>query len=684
MSTAASATPHGCVCGSTRPYAACCGSGDARNAAVERLFAEAIRRHQHGQIPEAEQAYQRVLAAAPEHPGALYFLGASLLERGKAKDARPYLVKSLALQPERDARAYHALGLSAHMCGELPAAQEAYQQSLTLDPSQTEVRNNLALVLRKLGKLDEAVHIIESVSAPAGSVPSTMQILTKANLLVDQGRTDEAIEYFQKILEERPDDFAVLNNLGALLNQLQRYDEGMALLNQAESQLQIYAADLHYNRGRGLQNLNKLDEAVTEFEKVLAQSPRYFRAYSSWALLEEQRHNLERAAELARQALAIDAHHPENIPATVILSKAFRRQREHDKALEMLRAVDLTAASPGLRANYYFELGTLLDAQHDYDAAFTAFVEANRASLSSRRKQYEPQKHRELAGRLMDFFTPERVRAMGQLSPAPQPNLAQPIFITGFPRSGTTLVEQILSAHPQLHAGDELHYINELVGGIASNMLTTTQRYPECLTEAARPEQHDVFERLRGYYLDRARLQGVLSDDVRRFTDKMPLNEWHLGLIHLMFPGVPIIHVVRHPLDSCLSSFFQELSHGGYCSYDLTTVAQHYAQTFRLTEHYRTQLPLKFLRIRYEDLVGDLENHVRLLLDLVGVPFDERCLAFHESKRVARTASYAQVTQKLYTSSQYRYRRYRKQIEPMIPILEPIIRELGYEIEGAI
>ena len=255
MSTAANVTIPGCVCGSARPYAACCGAGDARNAAVERLYAEAIRRHQHGQIPEAEQAYHRVLSAAPDHPGALYFLGASLLERGNAQDARPYLMRSLALQPDRDARAYHALGLSAHMAGELPAALEAYQRSLALDPSQTEVRNNLAMVLRKLGKVDEAVQIIESVPAATGSLPSTMQILTKANLLVDQGRTDEAIEYFQKILEERPDDFAVLNNLGALFNQLHRHEEGMALLNQAESQLRIYAADLHYNRGRGLQQV---------------------------------------------------------------------------------------------------------------------------------------------------------------------------------------------------------------------------------------------------------------------------------------------------------------------------------------------------------------------------------------------------------------------------------------------
>lgn len=685
MNLASTTTPI-CACGSQRPYSTCCGAGDPRNATVLKSYAEAIRMHQHGRSADAVVAYQRVLAQAPEHPGALYFLGAALLEAGDAKAARPWLERALAVQPERDAKAYHALGLAAHMMDDLPAAIDAYRRALTLDPALTEVRNNLAVALRKRGQLDEAARIMTSAPVATGSLPSTTHILTKANLLIEQGRTAEAVQYFQGILADRPDDFAVLNNYGALLNQLHRYDEGLTLLNQAEEQLRLYVSDLHYHRGRALKGLNRLDEAVAEFEKVLKHDPAYFRAYSTWAVLEEQRHDLVRAAELARQALAIDAKQPENISAIVILSKYHRRQKKLTEALETLRATEnIAAATPGIQGNYYFELGTVLDAQGDYVAAFDAFTRANAASLSAWRAHYDAERFQKLAGRLMTFFTRERVQAMGQLSPAARPDLPAPIFVTGFPRSGTTLVEQILGAHPEIEAGDELPYLGELTsGGIIRNQLLTAEEYPECLAEMAHPQNHSSLESFRDYYLNRAARAGIPSPGIQRFTDKMPLNEWYLGLIQLIFPNAPVIHVVRHPLDSCLSSFFQELTHGGYCSYDLVTAAQHYALTYRLVEHYRTELPLRFLRIRYEDLVDDFENNVRKLLDFVGMPFDERCLAFYESKRVARTASYAQVTQKLYTSSQYRYRRYRKQIEPMIPILEPIIRELGYEIEGAI
>jgi hypothetical protein len=161
----------------------------------------------------------------------------------------------------------------------------------------------------------------------------------------------------------------------------------------------------------------------------------------------------------------------------------------------------------------------------------------------------------------------------------------------------------------------------------------------------------------------------------------MPLNETHLGLIALMFPEAPLIHVMRHPLDVVLSVFSNLLTHGFYCAYALETAARHYVLTMDLVEHYRSEMTLKYLPVRYEDIVDDQEENVRRLLHFVGENFDERCLSFHENRRYARTASYAQVTERLYDRSRYRYRHYLKQLEPAIRILEPTIERLGYRLD---
>jgi hypothetical protein len=161
----------------------------------------------------------------------------------------------------------------------------------------------------------------------------------------------------------------------------------------------------------------------------------------------------------------------------------------------------------------------------------------------------------------------------------------------------------------------------------------------------------------------------------------MPLNETHLGLIALIFPSAPLLHVIRHPLDVVLSVFSNNLTHGYNCAFALETAARHYLLVSELVEHYRAQTTLRYLPVRYEDILDRQRESVERMLEFIGEPFDESCLSFHENRRYARTASYAQVTEPLYDRSRYRYRHYLKQLEPVIPLLEPVIRRLGYAIE---
>jgi hypothetical protein len=193
-------------------------------------------------------------------------------------------------------------------------------------------------------------------------------------------------------------------------------------------------------------------------------------------------------------------------------------------------------------------------------------------------------------------------------------------------------------------------------------------------------DHREDLDNLRDHYLRKVAQLDILRPGARWFTDKLPLNETDLGLIGLLFPESPILHVTRHPLDVVLSVYSNLLTHGYFCAYALESAALHYVRIMDLVDHYCSQMTLRYQRVRYEGIVEDQEASIRSVLDFIGEPFDPACLAFHENRRYARTASYAQVTEKLYDRSRYRYRHYLKELAPVIPLLQPVIDRLGYVV----
>jgi hypothetical protein len=216
---------------------------------------------------------------------------------------------------------------------------------------------------------------------------------------------------------------------------------------------------------------------------------------------------------------------------------------------------------------------------------------------------------------------------------------------------------------------------------IMPRMMASPLGYPEALAELWMGDQREGLDNLRDYYLQRVRQIGVLREGAMRFTDKMPLNETHLGLIALMFPDAPLIHVLRHPLDIMVSACSTHFTHGFFCAYDLETAARHYVRVMDLVRHYRAEMKLNYLSIRYEQLVANEESSVRMILAFIGEDYHSSCLNFHENRRYARTASYAQVTEPLYDRSVYRYRNYLRQLRSALSILQPTIESLGYPID---
>ena len=432
----------------------------------------------------------------------------------------------------------------------------------------------------------------------------------------------------------------------------------------------ILLANLAWN----LKTQGKIKEARRLYEESAERAPDVPQTMLGWARTEEADRQFESAAAILDRAQGTFPDDPGLLLARAVL---MRRTENYEQALEILQTVANTRTG-GLGSDELLEKGALLDRMGRYEEAFAAFEEGKRLTRELTKTRYQSEQARQFSGRLSGFFTAKRLATLPRVTDSD--NQTKPIFVLGFPRSGTTLVEQMLSAHPRISAGDELPLISEMTG-MMPGMFGSPLLYPEALAELWMADYRDGLDKLRDYYLDQVHHREIVKPGAAWLTDKMPLNEMHLGLIALLFPTAPLVHVLRHPLDVVLSVFATQLTHGFCCSYELETAARHYVLITHLVEHYRREMALRYLAIRYEDVVDHQEATVRRLLNFIGEPFDEGCLRFHENFRYAHTASYAQVAEKLYDRSIFRYRNYMAQLEPIIPILQPVIEQLGYKVD---
>ncbi len=500
-----------------------------------------------------------------------------------------------------------------------------------------------------------------------------------ARLLMQSGNLDEAEVHARNAVRTAPTSPVAHNLMGMITTEANRPRLGefhyRRVLELSGGRDAILLANLAWN----LKTQGRVAEARALYEESVAAAPDIVQSLLGWARMEEADRNFVRATELLDRAEALQ---PRNNNIRLTRAVVHGRRQEYDQALAVLDSMGPQSgaggAPAGLGPNELLEKGRLLDRIGRYDEAFAAFDEGKRAARLALGHGYLDQAADTLIARLRGFFTANRLRITpraGVRSDRPQP-----VFILGFPRSGTTLTEQILTAHQRICAGDELPLIHEITH-IMPRMLNSPLTYPEALSELWMGDQHEGLDNLRDYYLQRVAQLGILEAGADWFTDKMPLNETNLGLISLLFPQAPLIHVLRHPLDVVLSVFSNHLSHGFHCASELVTAARHYVRVMDLVEHYKTEMVLRYMPIRYEDIVDDQEASVRRMLDFIGAGFDPACLAFTENRRYARTASYAQVTEPLYDRSRFRHRHYHRHLAPVVAILEPVIRRLGYAIE---
>ena len=561
----------------------------------------------------------------------------------------------------------------AHRQGAIDVAERLCLDVLELAPDRPGALSILFQIRKDQGRHAAAEALLRRIVALDPNNFAATNELTL--LLMARGAIQEAEVHARNAIRIAPQTPQAHNLMGMIMTEAQRPAIGeyhyRKVIELSGTRDPILLANLAWN----LKNQGRMEEGRALYQESAAAAPEIRQTLLGWARLEEADRKFDAAAEILDR---MDRLWP-NDPG-VLLSRAvlLGRMKRYDEALRMLDRLAALNDDGRLGPNELAEKGRLLDQLGRYDDAYAAFAEGKRYARDATGNVYQDAHAENLIARLGGFFIAGRLATLPRARE--RTDIAQPIFVLGFPRSGTTLVEQTLSAHPSIVAGDELPLIND-IAGLMPRMLNSPLGYPEALAELWMGDQRDGLDNLRDYYLQKVAQMGIITPQARWFTDKMPLNETHLGLIALLFPQSPLIHVIRHPLDIMVSAMANHFSHGLFCASALETAALHYVRVMDLVQKYRAEMALRYLPIRYENMVDDQEATVRAILSFVGEPFDERCLAFHQNQRYARTASYAQVTEKLYDRSRFRYRHYRAHLAPVIPILQPVIERLGYTIE---
>jgi len=600
------------------------------------------------------------------------------LMQGNHSLATTLLRQAIEMDPS-NIDAQHFLGMAIAFGGNENEGIMRIRASISAQPSNPLFRFNLAHWLEKTGNGNAAMReLMQAISLKPDYHQARYQLV---KLAMERHMHALAKLHLDALLSVEPQNPELRYRLATTLLQLKEYTamerEFRSLLAQAQNN-----TELHMRLGEGLRTIGRFDEAKAEFETVLGIEPGNAEAYYELALLEERRHNIDESDRLAQVGLNL---HPHDGFLLLAKSRARRRLGKMSEALDLLQQIASSNAKESCRVSAYYEMGAILDKQKRYDEAFAAFDQANsidRMQLSDPETGmfYNKETNKGWFESLRAFYTRDRLKALLPFLPRTAAG-PQPLFIVGFPRSGTTLTEQMLSAHSKIHGGDELAGLNLIEEHAAAQTVNNLQPYPTCLAAIPLAGNQDVLLKLRDYYLHVAGESQAINPDKPLFTDKMPLNENHMGLIRILFPASPIVHVVRHPLDVILSCFTNQLYHGNACALSLDTLAYHFNETWRLVDHYVAEMDLRYVRLRYEDLLDDPESEMRRLFDFIGEDWDPRCLEFHKSSRVARTASYAQINQPLYRTSQERWRAYRRHLGGVIPQLAQRIEQLGYRVD---
>ena len=648
---------------------------------AQQHYEAAVSAHRQGRLDEAERHYRAVLQLQQGHPGVLFNLALVLIHTGRLVEAAAAYQKIIAGAPN-DAVAHASLGQVLHAMERDEEALAQLKRSLVLKPDYAEAHANLGNVLVALNRPQDA--LASYAKAQALNPRLAEPYGNMGNLLASLGRHAEAVAQFEKALALRPDFVPLMNNCGDSLRALGRHEQAIGWFKRALT-LEPKSASAQNNLGTALAALSRHEEAVAHYRAALAEQPKFPAALNNlgnsldalvrpaealevfeWLLVLEPDNawanfgagnahrilgHLDDARRFYERALAL-APGITTFHRAVVEAKRFREDDPQLAVMEDL-AQHITSLSENEQIELHFALAKAYDDIALYSPAFEHLQSGN--ALKRRMVIYDEAAQLGALRNIEKTFTTELIAARrGAGNPSDLP-----IFIVGMPRSGTTLVEQILASHPRVVGAGELMDMFDLVAADEAGA-----RYPFDVSSLS----DEQLRRFGDKYVSRLRSHAPLAD---RITDKLPANFSFAGLIHLALPNAHIIHLRRNPVDTCFSCYANLFPHGLEFTYELGELGRHYRAYESLMDHWRAVLPEgAMLEVRYENLVADFETQARRIVEYCGLEWDEHCLSFHETKRAVRTASAGQVRRPLFSTSIGRWRPYKEMLRSLLDALQ--------------
>ena len=598
---------------------------------------------------EAEDWSEKAVSLLPDKVDALTNLGNARYELARYAEAEKAYRQALELQPEHFQT---QLGLARAVAaqGHHEEALELLQPMLRRAPEHNDTLLCEASCFIGLDREDEAAVILERIiEKDSGYLYAYMQL---ANLYEHRGDHLKALAHLRKAKDIASDPLDVLGDLARIYRECGLHIQA---IESCEEALRLDPGNFVARFFRALVKVDsaQYEEAFAELQKLENEAPDDPRILGAQANALEKLGKYDEAHEIVKGFLE-NEYMPEGI--VEVFARLCHRYNECDRAVELLDGIlEKPDLKKGYRRSLLFSLGEIHDRMKQYDKAFSCVKEANKLKLY----KYDHQRFIEYVDRLTD----PKVTYLLQRKCVPadyQPSV-RPVFIVGMPRSGTSLVEQIIASHPQVFGGGERQEISSLTRKLP-HMRNVSGEYPECL-ESLTPEQIGQIRKVYNQFV----LDLPVGTSVR--TDKMPENFQHLAFIRMLFPDARIIHCVRNAMDTCLSIYFQQFTGYHDYAYDLTDLGRHFREYERLMQHYRAVVKLPMLEVPYEELVNDTEAWTRRMIGHCGLAWDDACLRYYESDRIMRTASYQQVKQPIYSTSVERWKNYERHLQPLIAAL---------------
>jgi tetratricopeptide (TPR) repeat protein len=605
---------------------------NGKNNNLNDLFILGQKNHQKNNFTEAFKIYEKILNIDPNHFEAIVFLGILNAQTKKLESARELLEKAIKFKPEIP-DLYNSLGLIHREMGNFEQSLSSFKKAIKINPKFSIAYNNLGITYKDLDNFAEAeknLHYSIKIDPNNSDPYNNLGLIYK-----DTNQNDKAKSFFEKCLKINPKNLQALNNLG----------------------------NLHKNFGQ-------IEQAEKYFYEAIDINPKFFDSYINLIVMYERTNINKKLKELIEKANEI---FPKNNIIELFYGQYLYKIKEYSKAIECLNKISFSKNQLNRERLRYLMIAKSYDKLGDGINAFDFFKKTNEINLSLKKDNINKEQALKVITDRIEFFKDEKINSWS-LNKSTDMNF-EPIFLIGFPRSGTTLLDTILRSHPSINVIEEKPLIEELISSISDEIDGDLNKLKDL-----NQKQIDIFQR---QYFENLRKNIKHEIDSKVIIDKMPLNIIHIGEIIRIFPNAKFILSIRHPCDSVLSCFMQSFKLNSAMAnfLDIESAAKMYDCVMKLWTLYLELFSVNLHAVKYEDVINDFDLTINNTLNFLNLNWSDNVKKFYETadkRKLISTPSYDQVNQPIYSESINKWMKYDNKISNILPILEPWIKKFNY------